>query len=158
MKKTIVCAFAALVLSAVRIYAQEKPAATIKMSQVSLLVKDYEETLKFYTGVLGFIKTADMQIAKDHWITIATPGPKGAELVLVKADTPGDLQAVGKQVGNRTLMVLETTQFDDVYKQYQDKNVHFLTELASKPWGRQIEFADLYGNRLVLLELKPRRQ
>ena|ERR1700740_560417 len=151
MKRVMLCALVALGLSALKVKAQE-----FKMSQVSLLVKDYEETLSFYTGSLGFVKTADMTIGKERWVTIAPPGQKGAELVLVKAETAGDLQAVGKQAGDRTLLVLETGKFDEIYQQYKDKNVHFITEVTTRPWGRQAELSDLYGNHLVLLELKPR--
>jgi|GEM_PF-1156427 len=152
MKKVTICALVALSLSGLKVSAQE-----FKMSQVSLLVKDYEETLKFYTTNLGFVKTADMTVGKERWVTIAPPGQKGAELVLVKAETPEDLRATGKQAGDRTFLVLETTRFEEQYQQYKDKNVHFLTEVVVKPWGRQAELTDLYGNHLVLLELKPRQ-
>ena len=158
MRKITLCTLLALSLSAIKTSAQGQQAAvSFKMAQISLLVKDYDETVKFYTNSLGFVKTADLRMGDERWVTIAPPGQKGTELVLVKARTRQDTAAIGMQAGNRTLMVLETDRFDDVYKKYQDNKVNFIGEPATKPWGRQAELTDLYGNRLVLLELKAYR-
>jgi len=117
-------------------------------------VRDQNEALKFYTETLGFAKVEDATYGRERWLTISPPGQKGMALVLVKAITPGDLNVVGKQAGDRTLLVLETFDFDGTYQKYLDQKVNFISKPAKMGWGRQVQFTDLYGNHLVLLEVK----
>jgi len=50
---------------------------------VSVLVDDQEKALRFYTGVLGFTKMADLPFGPDRWLTVVSPeGVAGVELVL----------------------------------------------------------------------------
>jgi predicted enzyme related to lactoylglutathione lyase len=144
-----------LLLLTTKAYAQAQPIASpLKIAQVSLLVKDYDEALQFYTNKLNFAKTADTQFGNQRWLTIAPPGQKEMALVLVKAVGQSDIDLVGKQAGSRTLLVLETDHFDQLYRQYQEKGVPFLSKPSFTGWGRQVQFSDLYGNHLVLLEVK----
>jgi catechol 2,3-dioxygenase-like lactoylglutathione lyase family enzyme len=49
----------------------------------SIMVDDQEEALRFYTGVLGFIKMADIPMGDHRWLTVTSPdGIDGVELVL----------------------------------------------------------------------------
>ncbi|OKS89413.1 hypothetical protein RG47T_4897 [Mucilaginibacter polytrichastri] len=135
-------------------YAQQPVTGPLKIAQVSLLIKDYDEALQFYTTKLGFVKIADSQFGNQRWLTIAPPGQKEMAMVLVKAATQADIDMVGNQAGTRTLLVLETDHFDQLYQQYQDKGINFISKPAATGWGRQVQFTDLYGNHLVLLEVK----
>lgn len=157
MKKNITQLLLVFSLFTVSVYAQEKPViGPLKIAQVSLLVKDYDEAIQFYTAKLGFIKTADSQFGNQRWVTIAPAGQKEMALVLVKAVAQADIDLIGKQAGARTLMVLETDHFDELYKQYQDISIIFISKPTSMGWGRQVQLSDLYGNHLVLLEVKSR--
>jgi catechol 2,3-dioxygenase-like lactoylglutathione lyase family enzyme len=50
---------------------------------VSLMVKDQEQALRFYTDVLGFTKMADLPVGESRWLTVTSPdGVDGVELVL----------------------------------------------------------------------------
>ena len=50
---------------------------------VSVMVKDQERALQFYTGVLGFAKMADLPVGESRWLTVTSPdGVDGVELVL----------------------------------------------------------------------------
>ncbi|MGA2640684.1 MAG: VOC family protein, partial [Spirochaetia bacterium] len=46
-------------------------------------VDDQEKALAFYTGVLGFMKMADIPMGDYRWLTVVSPeGIRGVELVL----------------------------------------------------------------------------
>lgn len=157
MKKAILLLIIAGNLFTASAYAQQ-PTITgpLKIAQVSLLVKDYDDAIQFYTTRLGFIKTADSQFGNQRWVTVAPAGQKEMALVLVKAIAQSDIDMVGKQAGGRTLLVLETDHFDQLYQQYQDKGVTFINKPTATGWGRQVQLSDLYGNHLVVLEVKSR--
>ncbi len=49
----------------------------------SVFVDDQEKALRFYTGVLGFSKKADIPVGEARWLTVVSPGdPEGVELLL----------------------------------------------------------------------------
>ena len=55
----------------------------------ALLVRDYEEALAWYTGVLGFTLVADApQGEGKRWVTVSPPGAKETQLLLAQASTP----------------------------------------------------------------------
>lgn len=50
---------------------------------ISLMVRDQEAALAFYTSKLGFQKVSDIPMGQYRWLTVASPdGAPGAELVL----------------------------------------------------------------------------
>jgi catechol 2,3-dioxygenase-like lactoylglutathione lyase family enzyme len=50
---------------------------------VSVMVRDQESALRFYTDVLGFEKMADIPMGDYRWLTVTSPdGVAGVELVL----------------------------------------------------------------------------
>jgi catechol 2,3-dioxygenase-like lactoylglutathione lyase family enzyme len=46
----------------------------IKLSRV--FVDDQDKALKFYTGILGFIKKNDIPAGDDRWLTVVSPRAK----------------------------------------------------------------------------------
>jgi len=49
----------------------------------SVMVGDQEKALSFYTGMLGFVKKADISMGAYRWLTVSAPeGVEGMELVL----------------------------------------------------------------------------
>lgn len=60
-----------------------KGESTVKIKLSSVLVDDQEKALKFYTDVLGFVKSKDVPVGEFRWLTVVSPaGPKDIELVL----------------------------------------------------------------------------
>ena len=50
---------------------------------VSIMVQDQERALRFYTDVLGFVKSEDVPVGEYRWLTVTSPdGVDGVELVL----------------------------------------------------------------------------
>jgi predicted enzyme related to lactoylglutathione lyase len=61
----------------------------MKIKLTSVYVDDQEKALRFYTEVLGFVKTADFSQGPFRWLTVASPEePKGTELQLALNDNP----------------------------------------------------------------------
>jgi catechol 2,3-dioxygenase-like lactoylglutathione lyase family enzyme len=55
----------------------------MRINLASVLVDDQERALRFYTGVLGFVKKTDVPIGEHRWLTVVSPEePGGTELVL----------------------------------------------------------------------------
>ena len=55
----------------------------------SIIVRDQDSALDFYTGVLGFIKKTDLAAGDFRWLTVAsTEDPEGTELVLEPDASP----------------------------------------------------------------------
>jgi catechol 2,3-dioxygenase-like lactoylglutathione lyase family enzyme len=49
----------------------------------SVMVQDQDQALAFYTGTLGFVKKADIDMGPYRWLTVTAPeGAEGVELVL----------------------------------------------------------------------------
>ena len=61
----------------------------MKIKLTSVYVSDQEKALRFYTGVLGFVKKADFSQGPFRWLTVASPEePDGTELQLALNDNP----------------------------------------------------------------------
>lgn len=56
---------------------------TLRVVVVSVLVKDQQKALEFYTGVLGFEKKDDVPVGEHRWLTVVSPEqPDGPEILL----------------------------------------------------------------------------
>ncbi|MCB0630395.1 MAG: VOC family protein [Saprospiraceae bacterium] len=55
----------------------------MKIKLTSVMVRDQEEALQFYTKVLGFIKKTEVPMGEHKWLTVVSPeAPDEVELVL----------------------------------------------------------------------------
>ena len=55
----------------------------MKIKLTTVYVDNQENALRFYTGVLGFVKKADFTQGPFRWLTVASPeDPDGTELQL----------------------------------------------------------------------------
>jgi catechol 2,3-dioxygenase-like lactoylglutathione lyase family enzyme len=55
----------------------------MKIKLNSVIVDDQEKALRFYTGVLGFVKKMEIPMGEHKWLTVVSPEERdGTELVL----------------------------------------------------------------------------
>lgn len=121
---------------------------------VALVVRDYDEALAYYVGVLGFELIEDKVLAPGkRWILVAPRGGSGARLLLAQAKNSHELAVVGKQGGGRVFLFLHTNDFRRDYDAFKARGVKFLEAPRSESYGTVAVFEDLYGNRWDLLEL-----
>jgi predicted enzyme related to lactoylglutathione lyase len=61
----------------------------MKIKVMSIYVNDQEKALRFYTGVLGFVKKSDFTQGPFRWLTVASAEePDGTELQLALNTNP----------------------------------------------------------------------
>lgn len=123
---------------------------------ISLLVKDYDEAISFYTEKLNFelLEDTDRGGGK-RWVVVAPPGSSETRLLLAKAVSPTQEFSIGNQTGGRVFLFLHTDNFWRDYESMKANGVHFLEEPRTETYGMVVVFEDLYGNKWDLLEQKP---
>jgi catechol 2,3-dioxygenase-like lactoylglutathione lyase family enzyme len=121
---------------------------------VSLLVRDYDEALAFYVGVLGFSLVEDTPVPEQNkrWVVVAPRGATESRLLLARASSPEQVGRVGNQTGGRVFLFLHTDNFDRDYTSFKSKGVVFVREPSQQPYGTVAVFQDPYGNLWDLLQ------
>jgi catechol 2,3-dioxygenase-like lactoylglutathione lyase family enzyme len=123
------------------------------ITHLTLLVRNYDEALTFYTQKLGFHLLQDTPLPDNkRWLLVAPPDSRGAALLLAEADTPEQAKSIGNQSGGRVFLFLHTDDFWRDYKAYQSRGVRFLESPRNESYGTVAVFEDLYGNKWDLLE------
>ena len=126
---------------------------------ISLLVREYEEALSFYVGILGFrlIEDSEVKEQSKRWVVIAPPGSSGTHILLARASNNEQAQFVGNQTGGRVFLFLYTDNFERDYLAYKAKGVIFVRERKLESYGTVAVFKDIYGNLWDLLQPKSAR-
>ena len=125
---------------------------------VTLVVRDYDEAIAFFTRSLGFdliedTPSRDRQGGDKRWVLVAPRGSSGTALLLAKASTPEEVSRIGNQTGGRVFLFLHTDDFWRDYNAIREKGVKFIREPKEEKYGTVAVFEDLYGNKWDLLEL-----
>jgi catechol 2,3-dioxygenase-like lactoylglutathione lyase family enzyme len=123
-----------------------------QLGQISLLVKDYDEAINYYTQVLGFELLEDTQLSETkRWVRVSPPG-SSCHLLLAKAANEAQEKQIGMQAGGRVMFFLYTDDFYRDYENYISKGVEFIREPAKEEFGIVSVFKDLYGNLWDLIQ------
>ena len=122
---------------------------------VSLLVREYDKAIEFFTNALRFRLIEDTPQGDDkRWVVVAPRDVNGAQLLLAKAATPEQFAHVGNQTGGRVFLFLHSRDFWDDYAYMQAHGVRFLETPREEAYGTVVVFEDLYGNKWDLMEPK----
>lgn len=122
---------------------------------VTLVVKEYNEAIEFYTQKVGFDLVEDSQLSEEkRWVVIKPKNSNSTGLLLAQAANENQMKSVGNQTGGRVFLFLNTDDFWRDYKDMIEKGVGFLEEPREETYGIVAVFEDLYGNKWDLLELK----
>jgi catechol 2,3-dioxygenase-like lactoylglutathione lyase family enzyme len=128
------------------------------VSLISVWVRDLDESLAFYTDVLGFEPRDDITLGPDfRWVTVGHPsqpelqlhlttpsGPLPDHLIesMQRAQAEGGLPGVGLHVDDCRA----------THRELVAKGVEFLQEPQDRPYGVEALMRDNSGNWLVLIE------
>ncbi|MCC7477918.1 VOC family protein [bacterium] len=136
------------------------------LDYVTVMVKDQDAALNFYTGVLGFERVDDEQFGSgQRWLTVGLPGAQ-TRIVLfadphAHADEggccgSGGCGSCGSGVEYAwTGMVMRTEDINAAFENLQGKGVTFLQPPQEKSWGViDALFSDLDGNVFNLVQRK----
>jgi catechol 2,3-dioxygenase-like lactoylglutathione lyase family enzyme len=130
--------------------------AVRKIGSVALLVRDYDEAIAWFTSCLRFECVEDIDRGGgNRWVLVSPAGREGTSLLLARAASPDQAEAVGHQSGGRVFLFLHTDNFARDYEHMKSRGVRFLEEPRHEPYGTVAVFEDLYGNRWDLLEQVP---
>ena len=124
------------------------------LALVTLVVRDYDEAIAFYTGTLGFelVCDEDRPAENKRWVVVAPPGATESRLLLARASHEDQAARIGNQTGGRVGFFLYTDDFQRDYDAYRARGVEFVREPKTEDYGTVAVFRDLYGNLWDLLE------
>ncbi len=126
------------------------------LSLITLVVRDYDEAIAFYTLRLGFTLLEDTQRSDKRWVRVQPPGSSGPSLLLAKATTQEQRSFIGNQTGGRVFLFLETDDFERDYNLLVSRGVNFIRPPTRHDYGTVAVFEDLYGNKFDLIQRDPR--
>ncbi|HKQ12843.1 MAG TPA: VOC family protein [Steroidobacteraceae bacterium] len=123
---------------------------------ISLVVRDYDEALRFYVETLGFVLIEDtfIEAQNKRWVLVAPPGSTESRLLLARAVGPEQESRIGNQTGGRVFLFLHTDDFWRDFRRYQERGVVFVREPKEESYGTVAVFQDPYGNLWDLLQLR----
>lgn len=130
------------------------------VSLVSVWVKDIEESLTFYTEILGFEKQDDFEFGPDfRWCTVVHPRQPELALHLTTPSKPlsDDLIAAMRRAQDEGGLPGVGLNVDDCRKTYEElraKGVEFLQPPEDRPYGVEALLRDNSGNWMVIVEPK----
>jgi catechol 2,3-dioxygenase-like lactoylglutathione lyase family enzyme len=144
---------AVLALPGLSAQTQTKPSPAVELRYVTVLVKDYDEALSWYTDVLGLKKVEDAPFGPGRrWLVVAGEGQVSPGIVL---EVPSDA-ARAERMGKETNWVFGVSDCFAFYEELRSKGVHFLDPAKRQPWGTvQAVFEDPYGNIFVAESKSP---
>ncbi len=125
-----------------------------KVLRITLVVRNQEEALNFYTEKLGFEKRADQAMGPMRWLTVAPQGEKQIEIVLQPLDwfQGAERERLTALVGQNPTLVLQVDDCRKTYEELRQRGVEFDQPPEPRPYGLEALARDLYGNSLDLLE------
>jgi catechol 2,3-dioxygenase-like lactoylglutathione lyase family enzyme len=121
-----------------------------KLNLISVIVKDYDAAMEFYTKKLGFEVAEDAAFRDKRWITLKLHNTPDSALNLELAKSKDDEALVGKQAGSFPLLGLGTDDCLGDYRRMKELGVTFHGEPTAGPWGTGVLLEDLYGNKIFM--------
>lgn len=126
------------------------------LDKIAIVVDDYDEAIRFFTGALGFELAEDSPALTTRdgrpkrWVVVRPPGAETG-ILLARADGERQAAAVGNQVAGRVGFFLQVEDFDATRARMTAAGVEFATEPRDEPYGRVAVFLDISGNRWDLI-------
>lgn len=129
----------------------------MKVTLISIPVRDQEQALRFYTEKLGFIKKLDTPLGGgNRWLTLVSPEwQDGPELLLEPAPNHFEPSKVFQDALMEAGMPYTQFDVDDVQQEY-DRLIDLGVEFSIEPTQMgTVKFAvlnDTCGNNIQLVE------
>ena len=124
-----------------------------EIKYISLVVRDYDEAIAWYTQTLGFELIEDTALSETkRWVLVQPQGGQGMALLLAKAANEDQSQAIGNQTGGRVFLFMHVEDFDSEYVRMRKEGVIFLEEPRDEIYGKVVVFEDLYGNKWDMIQ------
>lgn len=119
-----------------------------------ILVRDYDEALAFYRDLLGFETIVDIDAGGGMRYVHISPPKQESGLWLLEAMSAGDEERVGNQTGPQPCLVFYTDDAQRAFDELAAHGVNIVRPIVDTDDAAFFHFADLYGNEIVMVELK----
>jgi catechol 2,3-dioxygenase-like lactoylglutathione lyase family enzyme len=127
----------------------------LRLGQLALVVRDYDEAIAWYTRALGFALVENTPLSGGkRWVVLRPPGPGGADLLLARAVNDEQASRIGDQTGGRVFLFLYSDDFWRDHRAFSAQGVKFVVAPHDEAYGTAAVFEDLYGNRWDLIGRK----
>ncbi len=129
----------------------------MKLTHVTVVVKDQDKALEFYTQTMGFVKKADYtQPGHPRYLTVSPDG-QDLEIVLWPAGAePDRMPPSHKQPGNGTRMVVQVEDCRKTFAELKKKGVRFKDPQPYEAgWGVAADLTDPDGNPFTIMSAAP---
>jgi uncharacterized glyoxalase superfamily protein PhnB len=153
---TFAVVFAPMLLVAVAAsQSSERDLGIVRLRYATIVVRDYDKALNWYTEVLGFEKTEEGAFGDGkRWLVVAPRGRKDVGIILeiAKPLSPGDpITDYEDRIGKETRWVFEVEDCRKFYDLASKRGVKFVENPMDEVWGStEAMFQDLYGNVFVV--------
>lgn len=120
---------------------------------IALVVRDYDEAIRFYCDKLHFTLEEDTsQSETKRWVVVRPSGQGSCALLLAKGATEEQQTRIGNQTGGRVFLFLYTDDFARDYQNLIDQDIAIVRPPSTETYGTVAVFADLYGNLWDLIQ------
>ena len=124
-----------------------------RLAHIAIVVKDYDEAIKFYTAKLHFDLVEDTQLSEfKRWVLVRPKGGDSCCLLLAKAASEEQQSRVGNQTGGRVFLFLHTDNIERDYQNLLDNKIEIVRLPQKEVYGTVAVFKDIYGNLWDLIE------
>lgn len=119
---------------------------------LTIPVNNLDTALDFYTGTLGFIKTADVSNEGYRWLTVASPeDPDGVQIHLSPNDDPAlkaYQQALYEQ--RQPITMFQSADLKAECDRLEQLGVRFTAPYSEEFWGAMATIDDTCGNLIQI--------
>jgi catechol 2,3-dioxygenase-like lactoylglutathione lyase family enzyme len=128
---------------------------SVTLQSFSVIVRDYDHALRWYTDTLGFVVVRDQRFGATERFIMVAPSKSSATAVVLQhwkgGGGPGMTTTYEDRVGKEVNIVLRTGDVTASYETMRARGVVFHQPPRQQPWGGEALFRDLYGNSFVLV-------
>jgi len=127
----------------------------MKIKLTSVVVDNQEKALKFYTGILGFIKKTEIPIGEHKWLTVVSPEEQdGVELVLEPIGfPPAKVYQQALFEAGIPLTAFYVDNVDEEYKRLLSLGVSFSMPPTEMGTTKIAVLNDTCGNNIQLFQM-----
>ncbi|HLS96050.1 MAG TPA: VOC family protein [Sphingobacterium sp.] len=124
------------------------------LGRTIVLVNDYDEAYDFYRTNFFCEKLFDMTVSDTlRFLHVRFSDDDQSGIWFLKATDAGQQQLVGRQTGGQPLLVVYTDDSKQLFEHVKNNGVEILEPLEETDESSYFHCADLYGNRITVVEL-----
>lgn len=128
----------------------------MRIAHFSIVVREYDEAIAWFTQKLGFRLVEDTKLSDTkRWVLVAPPGADNTSIVLARAVGGAQEAAIGNQTGGRVGFFLQTDDFHRDHRALLGRGVEFVEPPRQEEYGTVAIFKDLCGNKWDLIQYNP---